>query len=90
MLKGAQKRMIVVKTADSRLFEEAYFVMRADASPSGEDMVYEANKIIENCGGKRRERTRRAATEMLLPICTFIGGSMLGSGVMLLLTMIAG
>ena len=54
MLKGAQKRMIVVKTADSRLFEEAYFVMRADTSPSGEDMVYEANKIIENCGGKRR------------------------------------
>ena len=90
MLKGAQKRMIVVKTADSRLFEEAYFVMRADASPSGEDMVYEANKIIENCGGKRREGARRASAEILLPVCTFIGGSMLGSGIVLLLTMIAG
>lgn len=90
MIKGAQKRMVVVKTADSRLFEEAYFVMRADASPSGEDMVCEANKIIENCGGKGRERTVRMPIAILLPICTFIGGSVLGSGAVLLLTMIAG
>jgi hypothetical protein len=28
MLKGAEKRMIVVRTRDSRMFEEAYFVVR--------------------------------------------------------------
>lgn len=28
MLRGAQKQMIVIRTHDSRLFEEAYFVVR--------------------------------------------------------------
>ena len=59
MLKGAQKRMVVVKTQDSRIFEEAYFVMRTDSAATGEDMVSEANRIIESCCEKRRERTRK-------------------------------
>ena len=51
MLKGAQKRMIVIRTRDSRLFEEAYFVMRRDMPDSaahGADMLEEANRIIEH------------------------------------------
>lgn len=51
MLKGAQKRMIVIRTRDSRLFEEAYFVMRRDLPDSathGADMLEEANRIIQH------------------------------------------
>ena len=43
--------MIVVRTRDSRVFEEAYFVMRRDPSPPSineEDMLWEANRILEN------------------------------------------
>ncbi len=51
MLRGSQKQMIVVRTRDSRMFEEAYFVMRRGAGRSEADeldMLWEANRIIEN------------------------------------------
>ncbi len=51
MLRGAHKQMIVVRTRDSRLFEEAHFVMRRGISAAmGDDLdlVFEANRIIEN------------------------------------------
>ena len=51
MLRGAKKNMIVVRTRDSRMFEEAYFVMRRDSVLSGADeadMLWEANRILEN------------------------------------------
>ncbi len=51
MIRGAQKQMIVVRTRNSRVFEEAYFVIRRNAG-RGEtdetDMLWEANRIIEN------------------------------------------
>ena len=57
MLRGAQKNMIVVRTKDSRLFEEAYFVMRRNAeaiSADQTDMLWEANRILENAASKER------------------------------------
>ena len=54
MLKGAQKRMIVIRTRNSRLFEEAYFVMRRDLPENthhGADILWEANRIIERSLG---------------------------------------
>ena len=50
MLRGAEKRMIVVRTRDSRMFEEAYFVVRPEADRGGRDepdMLWEANRILE-------------------------------------------
>ncbi len=50
MLRGAQKQMIVVRTRDSRVFEEAYFVVRRCRPPhhvEKDDMLWEANRIIE-------------------------------------------
>ncbi len=51
MLRGSQKQMIVVRTKDSRMFEEAYFVMRQGAGRTEADetdMLWEANRIIES------------------------------------------
>ena len=52
MIKGAQKQMIVLRTADSRYFDEAYFVLRKELptphTTTGE-MVYEANRILRDC-----------------------------------------
>ena len=60
MLRGAEKRMIVVRTRDSRMFEEAYFVVRPEADRDGReesDMLWEANRILEAsiaaCRGER-------------------------------------
>ncbi|MBO5511774.1 MAG: hypothetical protein J6B24_08590 [Clostridia bacterium] len=51
MLRGAEKRMIVVRTRDSRLFEEAYFVVRPEAEGrecDSPDMLWEANRILDS------------------------------------------
>ncbi len=51
MLRGAQKQMIVVRTHGNRVFEEAYFVIRREATAADadkSDMLREANRIIEN------------------------------------------
>ena len=51
MLRGAKKNMIVVRTRDSRMFEEAYFVMRRDAHTAEADeldILWEANRILES------------------------------------------
>ncbi len=57
MLKGAEKRMIVVRTRDSRMFEEAYFVVRPEAdrgSGTETDMLREANRILEGSATDNR------------------------------------
>ena len=49
MIKGARKEMIVVRTANSRYFDEAYFVLREDKQkqrPKSTDILSEANRIL--------------------------------------------
>ena len=80
MLKGAQKKMIVIKTSDSEMFEEAYFVVKAGIDRNGTDMVFEANRIIEGCAGCRREKKRFNAKILLLLTLCFTVGMLLGGG----------
>lgn len=51
MLKGAQKRMVMLRTADSSLFETAYFILRDDGNASADTkqptMLEEANRILD-------------------------------------------
>jgi hypothetical protein len=57
MLKGAEKRMIVVRTRDSRMFEEAYFVVRPEVdrgTGTETDMLREANRILEGSAAENR------------------------------------
>lgn len=75
MLRGAQKQMIVVRTRDSRVFEEAYFVIRhgkhgglTEPLPDKEDMLTEANRIIErSIAAAGREGTERARVGSFFP-----------------------
>ena len=47
-LRGCRKRVICVEKPDSRLFEEALFVLREEAGAVPEsDMLAEANRILE-------------------------------------------
>ena len=49
MIKGARKQMIVVRTGNSRYFDEAYFVLREDAqreTRKSKDILGEANRIL--------------------------------------------
>lgn len=97
MLKGAQKRMIVIRTRDSRLFEEAYFVMRRDL-PDGDahrsDMLWEANRIVERSLGVPTATADRASAppkpsckRWLIHALTFTAGLLSGGLLAFLLTL---
>lgn len=50
MIKGCAKRVVVVKDIESKLFEEAFFIVRAGSSASGgeKDCLGEAREILKN------------------------------------------
>jgi hypothetical protein len=92
MLRGAQKNMIVVRTRDSRLFEEAYFVMRRNAKAASTDemdMLWEANRILETAASKEYpppvRNEKRSRFGLLHSMIWFGIGLLSGSGVMGLL-----
>lgn len=67
--KGCQKRIIMLKSTGSELFDEAYFILkeRAEKSPhiTESDMVKEANRIIsDNILGNRRNRSGSPARSL--------------------------
>lgn len=79
MLKGAQKQMIVVKTAENRFFEEAYFVIRPNAKADGEDMVSEAYKLIDACADKKKHKKETPAKKYLFAFASFCSGTVFGA-----------
>lgn len=93
MIKGAQKQMIVLRTGDSRYFDEAYFVLRREIQTHRgvkNDILREANRILEEnrtaCetlpDGKPRRRLLRG---WLLFLAGLIIGGAIVLGLMLLL-----
>ena len=59
MIKGVSKRVVVVKSPDTKLFEEAIFLVRDDAAKQGvtkEELLREAGRIagISTAGTKER------------------------------------
>ena len=66
-MRGYQKRVIYLKNTGSPLFDEAYFIVSREGEATGlaeGDMVYEANRIIDESldgesGGERRVVLRR-------------------------------
>lgn len=78
MLKGAQKQMIVIRTGDSRYFDEAYFVLRREVAGGREeqdDMIREANRILRQ---SEPERGRRREHRRAIGWLTFLGGALSG------------
>lgn len=88
MIKGAQRRMVIIKTEQSELFEQAYFVVRRDAAVERFDMVEEANRIIDSCGvnKKRCRDTRQIKKRIILAACCFVTGGASGAAIMGILT----
>ena len=87
MLKGAQKRMIIVRTGDSRYFDEAYFVLRREVgtkASSRTDMLSEANRILEESGITPRARR----TSFLFCALFFLLGALLGGGISALMLLL--
>ena len=83
MIKGIQRKMVLIRTPDSKLFEEAHLVLRLDGgeTPAREgEILNEANRIVERAGlglsRSRRSRGRGALGGRL----GFLLGGLVGGG----------
>ncbi len=83
MIKGIQRNMVVLKNTESRVFEEAYFVLRddRDRGMKKSDMIAEANRIItENLIGPDRKNDKtKAKRERRLKLVFFLLGILCGA-----------
>ena len=77
-MRGSEKKIIYVKDTGSKIFEEAYFVIRRgvdgeDCRPSENDMVREATRIVALNGAEypAARRRRRLRTKIL----SFLAGA---------------
>ena len=88
MLKGAQKRIYVVKLGQESPFEEAYFVLKRECDAvQGKDMVSEATRIIKQSAGQERtpaQANRRAWQVALGFACGFVTGGGIAAAICLL------
>ena len=78
VMKGCQKKVIFIKNTESRIFDEAYFIIsreREKSYLSEENLVSEANRIIERslseCESKAEKGRFRAILDFGVPF--FIG-----------------
>ena len=56
MVKGISKHVILVRSPDPKLFEQAIFILKDDAdSVSEEDLLREANRLMDS---RRQNRSR--------------------------------
>ena len=81
MLKGAQKRMIVIKTSDSKFFEEAYFVVKPNCYEDELDMIVEADRIVERViDRKKSEKKMKSPSKknIIFCLCGAMGGIFMG------------
>ena len=80
--------MIVVRTGDSRYFDEAYFVLRRGVRAGREeqgDMLTEANRILHESQTGRPVRKQHR----LKPCLLFALGLLLGAGAAVLVCLLA-
>ncbi len=78
MLKGAQKRMVVLRTAGSSHFETAYFILKDNAPEPKEgqesSILEEANRILnQNFEPRRHARRYTSITKKSALILFFLG-----------------
>lgn len=75
MQKTKQKNAMWVKTEDSTLFEEAYFLLKEKAAPLGDsEMVKEANRIIAAFESKGLPQKKKRERRPKSPFFYFLSG----------------
>ena len=59
MVRGCQRRVVFIKNTESKIFSEAYFILSDEAykeSHTDEDIIREANRIIDESVGIEEDR----------------------------------
>jgi hypothetical protein len=87
MIKGARKEMIVVRTGNSRYFDEAYFVLREDAQKKirkSTDILSEANRILAEISPEHSTAGKKLGRGWFF----FAAGSLCGVALGIILTLL--
>ena len=85
LVKGTNRRVIVVRSPDPQLFEEAIFVLREDGkTPQDADLVLEqasraAGDYLKKCGVTAVKRRRRGGTVLFIGLSLFLFASALAA-----------
>ena len=77
MVKGTTRRVIVIKTPDPRLFEEAIFIVREDAlrdgGVTGDDIIRQACEVADNY--VRNNIKKKKFAKLPAPVFAFFGSA---------------
>ena len=88
MIKGSQKQLIVLRTGNSKYFDEAYFVLRREMCSGREcrgDILREANRILEeNTPRMKRSARRRWISALFFGIGMILGAGLAVAAILLL------
>lgn len=90
MIKGCQRRIVMVKNPKSALFEEAYFILReecASEEPDNDDIVGEAEKIISAYAEKKTRKKRKSFS--IAELLFFISGTLISGIVYAIIQFVA-
>lgn len=83
MLSGCSKKMYYVRNTGSRLFSEAYFVLRAgaDSAVPENDLAAEADRIIRQRfpSGKRRWRRPKHFSAIMFAVGVIVGAAVMAA-----------
>lgn len=86
MLRGYQRKLIMIRTKESSIFESAFFILRgASSTRTGEDdMIAEANRILDASGGTGRAPKSFKVRHILIALgIGFLAGTALLGGLWL-------
>lgn len=76
MVRGTQRKVIVVKDTKSGIFDEAYFIVKNSADSAHlttSDMVSEADRIISSCAAGGYTNEKKESEKYLRPLWFFVG-----------------
>lgn len=88
MIKGARKQMIVVRTGDSRYFDEAYFVLRKELKEQRQDqsdLLQEANRLLNEHTAETRKKIQDRLPRWILFSAGILCGALAACLICLLL-----
>ena len=81
MVKGMNRRVVIVDGADQRFFEQAIFIVRNDAAGEGvtsQALVEEARRVARNYAGGDHGKLSRTWREWKPAVYTSIGAGAMG------------
>ena len=76
MIKGVNRRVVVMKDTGSDVFDEAYFIIKRDACRGSRKPIEEAKRIIRSA--EYGQRAPKPLTVFLTSLLIFVSGAVLG------------